>query len=39
MSSIAFADTFGKYPFEKITTTFLDDPTLPFAGTLPKWQN
>ena len=31
MSSIAFAAPFGKSPFEKITQTFLDDPTQRFA--------
>jgi hypothetical protein len=36
MSSIAFVANFGNSPFEKISKTFLDDPTLPFAKVLPK---
>ena len=36
MSSVAFAAPFGKSPFEKMTKTFLDDPTLLFAKVLPK---
>ena len=36
MSSIAFAAPFGKSPFEKVTKTFLDDPTLHFTQVLPK---
>jgi len=36
MTSIAFAAPFGKSPFEKVSKTFLDDPTLPFAQVLPK---
>jgi len=36
MSSIAFAAPFGKSPFENVTKTFLDDPTLPFTRVLSK---
>jgi hypothetical protein len=36
MSSIAFAAHVGKHPFEKISKTFIDDPTLPFANVLSK---
>jgi len=36
MSSIVFAAPFGKSPFEKVTKTFLDDPTLHFTKVLPK---
>ena len=36
MSNVAFDARFGKNPFENITKTFLDDPTLPFAKVLPK---
>ena len=36
MSNVAFDARFGKAPFEKISKTFLDDPTLPFAKVLPK---
>ena len=36
MSSIAFHANFGNHPFEKISKTFLDDPTLHFAKVLPK---
>jgi len=36
MSNVAFDTCFGKYPFEKISQTFLDDPALPFAHVLPK---
>jgi hypothetical protein len=36
MSSIAFESKFGNHPFEKISKTFLDDPTLPFAAVLSK---
>jgi len=36
MYNVAFDSHFGKCPFEKISQTFLDDPSLPFAGVLPK---
>jgi hypothetical protein len=36
MYNVAFDGRFGKCPFEKISQTFLDDPTLPFAKVLPK---
>ena len=36
MSSVAFVANFGKSNFEKISQTFLDDPSLPFSKVLPR---
>jgi hypothetical protein len=36
MSNVAFTAPLRKSPFEQISKTFLDDPTLPFATVLPK---